>query len=146
MWWEPSIRAKTRDSIIYAQLLRLPAVWMTGQVPQKSIWKKKAHKKKPSGMVIRETVDNYVQSLPPILVCAGWDNLFTTFPAFFIVSLGFVDVCVHRRFWYFLPLLHRVFVFVCVCVCVFSLLSLCFTFNLGLHCKQIHSPVGGPAG
>lgn len=41
---------------------------------------------------------------------------------------------------YFLRLLHRVF----VCVCVFSLmLSLCFTFNLGLHCKQIHSPDGG---
>lgn len=49
----------------------------------------------------------------------------------------------HPPLLIFPPVLHCV----CVCVCGFSLVpSLCFIFNLGLHCKQIHRPDGGPAG
>lgn len=99
-------------------------------------------------------MDNYVKSLPPIFDFARWDDMFMIFRALFIVSLGFVHV--HARemrnrrpsVWIFSPMLNLC-VCVCVgeCVCVFSLVpSLCFIFNLGLHCKQIHRPDGGPAG
>lgn len=82
--------------------------------------------KKASGMMIHERVDNYVKSLPPKSVIARWDDLFTTFTAFFIVSLGFGNVCVremHPAFLMFPPMLH------CVCVCFLFNAVLVFYFQ-----------------
>lgn len=109
-------------------------IWITGQ-------------RRKASQYVKYIVDNYVKSLPPIFLFRKirW-HVYDFYSLVYCFFGPAVNVCAgemqnrHPPFLIIPSVLH-------LAVCVFSLVpSLCFIFNLGLHCKQIHRPDGGPAG